>query len=125
MPPASNVEVARAGRDKVRPDSLRRGFARKIAMSSWKYYLLLMPALLLSVSIVVIPGILTAYVSFTDWNGVSPDIKWIGLKNFRDIFNDKVFWQALSDNLRWMALFLTIPVVIGLLTAMLLLRRKR
>src|SRR6266849_1710661 len=94
-------------------------------MKSWKYYLLVMPALLLSVSVVLIPGILTAYVSFTDWNGVSPEMKWIGFQNFEAIFRDKVFWQALSDNIRWMLLFLTIPVIIGLLTATLLLRRKR
>src|SRR5258708_26153 len=94
-------------------------------MKSWKYYLLVMPALLLSVSVVLIPGILTAYVSFTDWNGVSPEMKWIGFENFAAIFRDKVFWQALSDNIRWMLLFLTIPVIIGLLTATLLLRRKR
>ncbi len=94
-------------------------------MKSWKYYLLVMPALLLSVSVVLIPGILTAYVSFTDWNGVSPEMKWIGFENFAAIFRDKVFWQALSDNVRWMLLFLTIPVIIGLLTATLLLRRKR
>jgi len=94
-------------------------------MKSWKYYLLVMPALLLSVSVVLIPGILTAYVAFTDWNGVSPEMKWIGFQNFQAIFRDKVFWQALSDNIRWMLLFLTIPVVIGLLTATLLLRRKR
>ncbi len=94
-------------------------------MKSWKYYLLVMPALLLSVSVVLIPGLLTAYVSFTDWNGVSPEVKWIGLKNFADIFADKVFWQALSDNIRWLLMFLTIPVFIGLLTATLLLRRKK
>ena len=49
-------------------------------MKSLRYYLLVMPALLLSLSIIAIPGLLTVYVSFTDWNGVSPDMKWIGLR---------------------------------------------
>lgn len=94
-------------------------------MRSLKYYLLVMPALLLSMTIIAIPGLMTAYVSFTDWNGVSANMNWIGLDNFRKIFDDYVFWKALSNNIRWTFLFLTIPVFIGLLTAMLLLRRKR
>lgn len=94
-------------------------------MKSLRYYLLVMPALLLSLSIIAIPGLLTVYVSFTDWNGVSPDMNRIGLGNYRSIVDDKVFWQALTNNFRWTVLFLTIPVFIGMLTAMLLLRRKR
>lgn len=94
-------------------------------MKSWTYYLLIAPALVLSIALVLVPGIMTAYVSFTDWNGVSAEMNWIGLENFRRIFDDRVFWQALFNNARWMLLFLTIPVFIGLLTAMLLLGRKR
>ena len=93
-------------------------------MKSLRYYLLVMPALLLSLSIIAVPGLLTVYVSFTDWNGVSPHMNWIGLGNYRSIVDDKVFWQAPTNNFRWTLLFLTIPVFIGLLTAMLLLRRK-
>ena len=96
-----------------------------IVVKSLKYYLLVSPALLLSMSIILIPALLTAYVAFTDWNGVSSDPNWIGVENFQDLFGDKVFWKALSNNVRWTVLFLTIPVFIGLLTAMLLLRRKR
>ncbi len=94
-------------------------------MKSAKNYLLVMPALLLSVSVVLIPGLMTGYVSFTDWNGVSAQMNWIGFGNFRTIFSDKVFWQALFNNIRWTILFLTIPVFIGMLTSVLLFRRKR
>ena len=96
-------------------------------MNSLKYYLLLAPAVLLSVSIVLVPGILTAVVSFTSWNGIAPltEIEFIGIDNFLDIFEDSVFWQALGNNIRWTLLFLTIPVFIGLLTAVLLFRLKR
>lgn len=92
---------------------------------SLRYYALVAPALLLSISIVLVPGLLTAIVSFTDWNGISPDLEWVGFENFRKIFADNVFWQALGNNIRWTLLFLTIPVFIGLLTAVLLLRLKR
>jgi raffinose/stachyose/melibiose transport system permease protein len=125
--PAKDAVVVRAGHERS-ARAIRVGAPDRkdvFRVKSLKYYLLVLPALLLSVSVVLIPGFLTAYVSFTDWNGVSPQMKWIGLDNFRSIFADKVFWQALSDNVRWMILFLTIPVLIGLVTAMLLLRRRR
>jgi raffinose/stachyose/melibiose transport system permease protein len=92
---------------------------------SGKFYLMIAPALLLSGVVVLIPGILTAYAAFTDWDGLGLHPAWVGLANFREIFADPVFRHSLRDNLVWTALFLTIPVVIGLLTAMLLLRRRR
>jgi raffinose/stachyose/melibiose transport system permease protein len=88
-------------------------------------YALVAPALLLSVVIVVIPGILTLLFAFTDWSGVGFDVHFIGGRNFRDIFADPVFATALTNNIKWLVMFLTLPAVIGLLTAMLLLRRKR
>jgi raffinose/stachyose/melibiose transport system permease protein len=92
---------------------------------SGKFYLMVAPALLLSGVVVLIPGVLTAVAAFTDWDGLGLHPAWVGLANFREIFADPVFRHSLRDNLVWTALFLTIPVVIGLLTAMLLLRRKR
>jgi raffinose/stachyose/melibiose transport system permease protein len=88
-------------------------------------YALVAPALVLSIVIVVIPGILTLLFAFTDWSGVGFDVNFIGGKNFRDILADPVFATALTNNIKWLVMFLTLPAIIGLLTAMLLLRRKR
>lgn len=105
-------------------DSASKQEDRARVIESLKYYLLVMPALLLSMAVVVIPGLMTAYVSFTDWNGVSPEMEWVGLENFRKIFSDDVFWQSLFNNIRWTVVFLIVPVVIGMLAALLLVRRK-
>lgn len=94
------------------------------SVKSFIYYLLILPALLLSMVVVLVPGAMTAYVSFTDWNGVSAEMNWIGIGNFRAIFADKVFWQALANNIRWTLLFVTVPVAIGMLSAVLLLGRR-
>lgn len=89
-------------------------------------YLLIAPALLLSIIVVVVPGIMTAVLSFTDWSGAGLEgVNFTGLQNFIDILADPVFATALRNNLIWLALFLTLPVVIGLGTAWLLLRRRR
>lgn len=100
----------------------RSGHFRRRTLTN---YLLVSPALLLSVVIVVIPGILTLLFAFTDWNGIGFDAEFVGVKNFLEIFEDPVFATSLTNNIKWLVLFLTLPVIIGLLTAALLLRRKR
>lgn len=83
-----------------------------------------LPALLLSAGVVVIPALLTFAAAFTDWDGVSrPD--WIGLDNFRELFSDVIFWQAITNNIRWTILFLTVPMALGLVAASILLSRSR
>lgn len=93
--------------------------------STWYYYLLVIPALALSLSVILVPTVMTVLTSFTDWNGLTPDKNFIGLDNYKELFSDRVFRHALVNNFKWMAMFLTIPVCVGLLSAFLLMRRKR
>lgn len=94
-------------------------------MKRYMDYLLLAPVMLLSLGLVFVPGVMTIITAFTDWNGISMDIDFIGLRNFQELFRDNVFWHAISNNIRWVIMFLTIPVFIGIVTAMLLLMCKR
>ncbi len=88
-------------------------------------YFLIAPALLISLCIVFIPGVLTVITSFTDWNGIKFPPNFIGTTNFNELFSDGIFWQSLRNNTTWTVLFLTIPVIIGLLTAVFLFKVKR
>ena len=88
------------------------------------YHPLSLPAILLSGAIVLFPAIQTIYIAFTDWNGVSKEKTWVGLKNFIDIAQDWVFWQAVRNNFIWMVIFLTIPVIIAMLAAVLMARYR-
>jgi raffinose/stachyose/melibiose transport system permease protein len=107
------------------PTAAEPASARRPRRRTGKFYLMIAPALLLSGLVVLLPGILTAVAAFTNWDGLGLHPAWVGFANLREIFTDPVFLKSLGDNFIWMALFLTIPVAIGLLTAMLLLRRKR
>ncbi len=89
------------------------------------FHLLCLPALLLSAMVVVIPALNTVYSAFTDWNGVGSTKNWIGLENFRLLFEDRYFWKSLSNNFKWTIIFITVPVVIGMLAALLLLWMKK
>jgi raffinose/stachyose/melibiose transport system permease protein len=82
-------------------------------------YLLLAPGLLLHLCVVGIPVFLTVCLSLTTWDGIGP-ITFAGLDNFRRLVGDRVFWQSFANNLRWIAVFLTVPMAMGLVVAALL-----
>ena len=52
------------------------------------------PAFLLIVIFMIVPLGNALRVSFFKWNGYSQKIKFIGLKNYRSLFSDKVFWRS-------------------------------
>lgn len=89
------------------------------------YLIMLLPALLISVCVVLIPGIQTVYSSLTDWNGFAAEKHFIGLANYINLFQDEYFKIAIKNNIIWMLLFLTVPVALGMGVALLLLHRKR
>lgn len=83
-------------------------------------YLFLLPPLLLYIIWIIGPTIYSFYLSFTNWNGISLDMDFIGLKNYKKLFADPVFHICLVNNLKWIGIFLTLPVIIGLVLAILL-----
>jgi raffinose/stachyose/melibiose transport system permease protein len=88
------------------------------------YGLFVLPAMLLVAFVVLVPAVLTFIAAFTDWDGVSKPL-WVGLDNFRDLLTDMSFWRAIFNNVKWTILFLTIPAIMALVIASLLLTRKR
>ena len=84
----------------------------------------LLPALLINVLIILIPALLTIAMAFVNWDGTS-DPAFAGLDNFRAMFADPVFFSALLNNVKWTALFLTVPIIMGLVAASLLLMVRR
>ncbi len=75
--------------------------------------------LLLYLFWVIGPTLYTMYLSFTEWDGLSPPV-FIGLGNFRLLFDDPVFIKSLMNNLKWLAIFMVIPIVLGLALAFIL-----
>ena len=57
-------------------------------------YLFILPAFLLSLVFIYYCIGFTFYSSFTDWDGMSKEMNFIGLKNYIKIFQDKTFYIA-------------------------------
>ena len=88
------------------------------------YHLLTLPAVLLSGFVILIPAVQTIYAAFTEWNGVSATKTWVGLQNFRELATDWMFWRAVVNNFKWTVIFLTIPVLIAMIAAVLMARYR-
>jgi ABC-type sugar transport system permease subunit len=88
----------------------------KESLVPWSF--LIVP-LILYLIWVIGPMFYTFYLSLTKWDGLGAPV-FIGLKNFGRMLNDDVFWLSLKNNSIWIALFITIPVALGLALAMVL-----
>jgi ABC-type sugar transport system permease subunit len=80
-------------------------------------YLFLIIPVIIYLIWVVGPMFYTFYLSLTDWDGLT-EPSFIGFRNFERLFRDKVFFISLTNNLKWLISFITIPVVLGLGLAM-------
>jgi ABC-type sugar transport system permease subunit len=112
---------------------------------NWTPYFFLAIPLLLYAMWIVIPTFYTFYLSTTNWDGVSPNPAMMDdpLANYRRLFGnpliryedtdedgvrtfdllpraDRTFKTALTNNARWLAVFITVPTTAGLGLAMLL-----
>lgn len=79
-------------------------------------WLFTLPALLINIFIILVPAGLTFTAAFFMWDGVGTPV-FAGLLNFQNMFDDPVFWSALTNNFIWTGIFLTVPVVIALIMA--------
>ncbi|RDW21493.1 sugar ABC transporter permease [Oceanobacillus arenosus] len=68
-------------------------------------------------TLVIIPILATIFLSFTDWNFITGigDFNFIGMENFRTLFNDEIFIKSLINNF---ILLLVVPF--GLLVSLIL-----
>ena len=86
--------------------------------------LYIVPTLVINFAIILIPALLTIALAFFRWDGISAPV-FIGLDNFQKLFTDHVFWTALTNNIIWTGVFLTVPIAMGLLAATMLLVTRR
>lgn len=60
-------------------------------------FLFIAPAFLFFTLFIIVPTVSSVYYSFTSWDGISPDIKFIGLANYKEIFTSARFGNALKN----------------------------
>ena len=76
----------------------RRGAQARQRTPALEIALLTSPAIILFVGLVIFPIVLAAYYSFYKWQGYGPPTDWVGLGNYKIIFTDPAFQQAIEHN---------------------------
>ncbi|WP_411908945.1 MULTISPECIES: carbohydrate ABC transporter permease [unclassified Mesorhizobium] len=84
-----------------------------------------LPALLLLVLTILVPLGVLGYLSFTDYELGEVDVHYVGLQNITDALTDPEFRRALKNTLVYVAIVLPGSVILSLLVAVLVHRRKR
>lgn len=84
------------------------------------------PALLVFSIIVLLPFALGLYYSFTDWDGISGQAKWVGVENFATMFTeDKRYVNAFWFTIRYSAVVLVLTNVLAFVIALALSMRLK
>lgn len=93
--------------------------------TSFSAYAMILPGMLIFVVFVLIPVFQTAYYSLTDWNGLTAP-KFVGLANYVQLLTSRTsrFYTALENNLFWMVLGTTVPIILGVFQANMLIRHQ-
>ena len=83
----------------------------------------LLPATLIFALVYAVPVVMLTATSFTDWVAVSSP-HFNGIDNYIKLFQNSQFLHATVNTLIWMVLQSTVHIFIGVLTALILARKK-
>ena len=88
----------------------RRGLADREGFLAWA---MLLPSIIFIALLVGLPLRLAVAFSFSDVTAGDPSFDWNGLANYRQIFDDPVFWQSLRNTIIFTAGSMVLIVVFG------------
>jgi ABC-type sugar transport system permease subunit len=99
--------------------SIQNNKKRPVASKKWLPYLLVSPYLVFVLVFVLFPVFFCLFLTFNKWNIIAP-MHFIGIENYRHLFNDKLFWLAIYNTLKFLLLHIPLQIIVSLLLAQLL-----
>jgi len=111
--PASRRSCGTAAGGKARTGGSRRREANRRRLTG---FLFVLPTVVFFLGFIAYPFLRSLYVSMTSWSGYGQP-RFIGLANFRFLFEDPVFFQALRTTLVFTVVATVLQTVIPLLLA--------
>ncbi len=82
-----------------------------------KIILFMLPAMLPLLLFWYWPAVDTVYLSFTDWDMMTPTYNMVGFENYIDVLTSDDFYQALSVTVIFSVVTVTFSIALGLLLA--------
>jgi multiple sugar transport system permease protein/raffinose/stachyose/melibiose transport system permease protein len=81
-----------------KPEREKRGTGR-FRSARWVLLGFIAPALVIYLLMVILPSLQSLQLSFTDWDGISPDHDYVGTRNYEEIVTSDRFWNAVRNTL--------------------------
>jgi raffinose/stachyose/melibiose transport system permease protein len=79
-----------------------------------------LPALLIYAAFLIYPAGRTVRLSLTNWDGIAPTWRNVGLKNYDRLLQNDIFHLAMKNTLIWSVAIIVVPCALGLFLAVLL-----
>ena len=84
-------------------------------------YITLTPTFIFILFVSIVPVIISIMMSFRLELLYNPDVsRWIGFRNFIDLFEDRRFWTSVKLTLLWSIVVVIIEIFIGFIFALFL-----
>lgn len=80
-------------------------------------YLLIAPSIGFFLVFYIYPILYNMYLSFFEWNLISPTKDYVGFGNFKSLFSSQEFLEVISNSLIYMGVTVVLTVIIALLLA--------
>lgn len=91
---------------------------RKIS-SALAGYLFIFPAFLSFLVFILYPTLYSAYLSFTNWNVLNPNMKFVGLDNYGQLLEDNQFHLAVGNTFLFGLILIPARIILPLAIALL------
>lgn len=98
---------------------------RSMVVDRMGNFLFVVPALVFFCMFTIYPLFMTFYLSFFGWDGVSAQMTYVGLKNFKDAFTDGPFWQSMLNSVYYAILAMLIMNPLAVVLAVLVHSRAK
>ena len=92
---------------------------KSLQRKRWVPYLLVSPYLVFVLLFVLFPVLFCFFLTFNKWNIISP-MKFIGVDNYSRLFQDRLFWKAIGNTLKFLLLHIPLQLAVSLFLAYLL-----
>lgn len=89
-------------------------------------YLFILPALIVYAVFTLYPIFYGLFISFTNWDGLSPNYDFVGFRNYKNLLtNDSVFAKSIVNNLKFMLFVVTFQTILSLIFALFLVKNTK
>lgn len=80
-------------------------------------YLMVLPAMVFLFTFSIYPMGNLVYLSFTNWQVITPDLRFVGFSNYQELFKSRDFIKALANTGTYTASMVILLLVLALITA--------